>query len=494
VNWFNALAFICTIQIGFSQVLDRAIVIHGHGVNELNLPKNSTALWVKFLLLDLHPKFKDGKVFPITFTNEHATITGVISLQSPGIIPARLRIGNQWGAIQPIIYDDILVTNVLALGHCSLGNIPSSGVAKMTFKATKGNALLFEVVANRLGSKLDPTVRILDSRGKELVNLDDDVVVGRDCRITFRPPRTGEYAFEIRDVANGTGPDYFFALRSHNERNPKNVHWEAAESLLWLDETQILQRRLELGFFKEFENSKPNDSPASSDRAEIPFKRIGAFDKPGDIDWFEFETKTNQRLVCSVITRAAGSPCDAQMSLFQKSGVLLAESVGAGAMGPSITNEFKSAGLHRLRVKELSNRGGEMFTYLLEVKEPQPGVELSTESERVAFKDGEALLKISCVRFGYDGPVKFKTPLLPSGVEIVSDTIPGKKNDGELKLKANGKIEAFNIRITGEIEQKETKGTKSFPVSTMPALRKLYPLMMFPSAAMDGWIAVNPPQ
>ena len=110
---------------------------------------------------------------------------------------------------------------------------------------------------------------------------------------------------------------------------------------------------------------------------------------------------------------------------------------------------------------------------------------LSTEAERVEFADGTAKLKVSCERHGFSGPVKFRVEGLPEGVSVEGE-IPEKKNEGELRLKRSGKGEAFIVRVFGESEGKQ------FAVSTMPALRKLYPLQMFPSSTMDGWIAVNP--
>src|SRR5207247_11195358 len=53
------------------------------------------------------------------------------------------------------------------------------------FKAKQGQRVSVEVVANRLGSPLDPVVRLLDASGKELVYCDDDPATASDSRFRF---------------------------------------------------------------------------------------------------------------------------------------------------------------------------------------------------------------------------------------------------------------------------------------------------------------------
>jgi hypothetical protein len=173
---------------------------------------------------------------------------------------------------------------------------------------------------------------------------------------------------------------------------------------------------------------------------------------------------------------------------------LVAESVGTGSDEASITNHFKAGGKYRLLVREISGLGGNGLFYRLQIKDWTPGVALSSEVERIDFsKEGEAKIKISCKRYDYDGPVKLVVDGLVDGVSVADAVIPAGKNEAELKLKRAKDVEGFQVRINGQIEQNDAKATEQrFPVSTMPALRKLFPLQMFPCAAMDGWIAVNP--
>ena len=52
--------------------------------------------------------------------------------------------------------------------------------------ARKGEQISIEVVAQRIGSRLDPLLRLLDSRRRELAYCDDDPGSGNDSRIQHR--------------------------------------------------------------------------------------------------------------------------------------------------------------------------------------------------------------------------------------------------------------------------------------------------------------------
>lgn len=79
------------------------------------------------------------------------------------------------------------------------------------FKATKGQALELEVLASRLGSKLDAVLTVLDSGGKELVSNDD--ARGRDPFLVFTPPDTAEYVARVSSLSGRSGDEFGYRLR-----------------------------------------------------------------------------------------------------------------------------------------------------------------------------------------------------------------------------------------------------------------------------------------
>ncbi len=73
-----------------------------------------------------------------------------------------------------------------------------------------GERVEIEVLARRLGSLLDPIVRITDHDGKELARADDSV--GVDPRIVFSAPRDGAFVVEVSDLFGHGGERHVYAL------------------------------------------------------------------------------------------------------------------------------------------------------------------------------------------------------------------------------------------------------------------------------------------
>jgi len=76
------------------------------------------------------------------------------------------------------------------------------------FAASKGQRVTVDVVAARLGSALDPVVRLLDAKGRELVYCDDEPGAGPDSRFVFKAPAAGDYVIELRDANYQGGASY----------------------------------------------------------------------------------------------------------------------------------------------------------------------------------------------------------------------------------------------------------------------------------------------
>ncbi len=83
-------------------------------------------------------------------------------------------------------------------------------IDRYPFHATKGQALGFEVTAHRIDSELDSEITVRDSKGAELAKNDD--AFGKDSRLDWTAPATGDYSIEIRDITGHGGPTFFYNL------------------------------------------------------------------------------------------------------------------------------------------------------------------------------------------------------------------------------------------------------------------------------------------
>jgi hypothetical protein len=399
-----------------------------------------------------------------------------------------------------------------------------------TFKAKKGQRVSVEVVANRLGSPFDPVLRLLDAAGKELAYCDDDPATGSDARVSFTSPATGWYVIELRDIGYQGGSKYRYRLRVGNfplagapfplgarqgvqtkvtfvgravdrvrpvslivpengTRVPLNARFPGGQASGFVT--------LSTGRLEELMEIEPNETPETATKIPVPSVINGRFAKPRDRDWFEFSAGQGQRLVFSGKTRSLGSPCDLFMRLFNADGKQLAEADISGANEGTLTNKFNEAGMYRLFVEEL-NRGGEPdFVYRIEVEPFHAGSVLSLETNKVEAASGASFdLKVTAARREYDGPITLSLAGLGDDFVLENNVIAEKKNETSLKVKLPARVEAgqmFHFTIVGQARVEDADYEKT--ASTMPALRKLWPLMRYPPAELDGLIGlgIKPP-
>jgi hypothetical protein len=406
------------------------------------------------------------------------------------------------------------------------GNCEELAFDYYTFKAKKGQRVSVEVVANRLGSPLDPVVRLLDAAGKELRYCDDDPATGSDSRVRFISPATGRYVIELRDVGYQGGPKYRYHLRvgdfplatapfppgaRQGTRAKVTFVGRAVDGVRPVslrvpeDEPRVpLNARfpggrasgfvmLATSRLPEVMEIEPNDTPERATAIPVSSVVNGRFAKPKDRDWFEFTAGQGQRLVFSGRTRSLGSPCDLFMGLFNADGKQLAEADISGANEGTLTNKFTETGRYRLLVEEL-NRGGEPdFVYRVEVEPFHAGFGLSLETNRVlAVAGGSFELKITAARREYNGPIILSLAGLGDDFVLENNVIAEKKNETSLKVNLPARVVAgqkYHFNIIGKARVDDTDYETT--ASTMLALRRMWPLLRYPAAELDGLVGLG---
>ncbi len=107
----------------------------------------------------------------------------------------------------------------LQIGQAVNGTIHARGQSDwFTFDGKKGQVIVVETVARRVGSPLDPYLELYDARGRRLAANDDAVYRAgfphpADARIRYRLPADGTYRIRLRDTARIGGPDYRYRLQ-----------------------------------------------------------------------------------------------------------------------------------------------------------------------------------------------------------------------------------------------------------------------------------------
>ena len=116
--------------------------------------------------------------------------------------------------------DDPSQAKLLPVPATVNGRIDKPGDADVfAVRASKGQPLVVEVFARRLGSPVDSFLRITDGKGREIMRGDDLEDAGSgllthhaDTRLMFDPPADGVYRIAIGDAQNAGGPDFSYRL------------------------------------------------------------------------------------------------------------------------------------------------------------------------------------------------------------------------------------------------------------------------------------------
>jgi hypothetical protein len=114
--------------------------------------------------------------------------------------------------------DSVAAAQVVSVPSGINGRIEHEGdLDCFAFEAKKGDVVSMEVVARRVQSGLDPTIRVLDEKGKQLA-ANDDLKLGKrtysDSWLeNWMAPADGKYVLEIRDVHLRGGELYPYFIK-----------------------------------------------------------------------------------------------------------------------------------------------------------------------------------------------------------------------------------------------------------------------------------------
>lgn len=90
------------------------------------------------------------------------------------------------------------------------GVLDKEDVDQYRFEARAGQRLVFEVMASRIGSSLDPVLRLMDASGHELTRSNGSARPEVLLAHTFTTD--GAFVVQVSDALHGGGPGYFYRL------------------------------------------------------------------------------------------------------------------------------------------------------------------------------------------------------------------------------------------------------------------------------------------
>ena len=393
-------------------------------------------------------------------------------------------------------------------------------------KVEAGQRRSFEVVAARLGSQLDPVMRLLDSAGRELKWADDSPGAGADCRFAHTFDRAGDYTIELRDAGHEGGPAHRYRLRAGDfplpvVTYPLGGRRGGAGLFQFLGEAcdgvppSLVVLPAEAGRFvvagrragggagagfapvvvsdlDETVEAEPNDRIEQATPLAVPAAASGRFESAGDVDFYKLKMRKGERFSFRAASRTLGSPCDVRLSLRRADGSKVAESKVEGPTDAALDATAPGEGTYYLRVEEITSAGGPALAYRLEAEPHRPTFALSLETDTInTSPGGDFSLKVTCTRRDFGGAVTLSLRGLDPPPTLEGATIPAGKNETQLKVKLPKDLPPGlrMIRVVGTATMDGREVTET--AGTGPAVQKVFPRMLAPLGELGGMIALG---
>ncbi|MFP6762667.1 MAG: PPC domain-containing protein [Planctomycetaceae bacterium] len=365
------------------------------------------------------------------------------------------------------------------------------------FTAEAGQVISCEVIAGRIGSRLDPVIELLDSNGRTVeARLSH---LGSDPVVVFRSDSTAEYILRISNVTFAGDPAHVYRINIRPEPFPRlmlpgGVHSQAPGPIdLQLFSLNGSRTMLETPFrFRLPEEStgqqtwtvhdsrmgpfcvsldnhpamveqEPNADPTTAQVVRTPAVLYGQFESASDRDCFRFAAVQGAPLRIEASAWPPGTPALPVLAVIRPDGktarevrsVLSADGIARIIWTPKKDEDV----LLQLQDLRYGARGGMEFSYRLLIAPDAPDFSLEAATDSLIVTQGKSSkLKITARRNGgMDGAIQLTFDGLPAGVTVTNAEIPPGKISADIEFSArdNARSASFPVRVSGECSLKE---------------------------------------
>lgn len=367
------------------------------------------------------------------------------------------------------------------------GVVPAAGVARHRIHLGAGERLTVDLWARRLGSPLDPVVRVTDSRGRALQALDDTPGLAGDVLLSLLVPREDDYTVTVADVSRRGGETYRYRLRlAHfvpltssypvfvrrgrattvqllgptpaSEFPSVHVPATAMAGTVWVSGpagagggSSLVPVRVAEG--EETIEAEPNDDPSRAAVIDVGSRVNGFLQRAGDRDWYRFSVRKGQQLRIIGQTTSLGLPGRLYLRLCDAEGAKLAEASQDTAPQRVLDYTVAADADVRLLVEDLARRGGPGYAYHLRCTLKRPGFDLAVSTDRLHAAPGRTLsLEVIATRRDFKGPIDVSVQGLGDDVKLEGQQVPAGKNKTTLKITLPEALEpgeTRSLRIVG---------------------------------------------
>lgn len=391
------------------------------------------------------------------------------------------------------------------------GQSAGNDVDFFRFAGKKGQKIAVDAQCSRIGSGVDPTIRLTTASRAYVASADDSPGLLTDARLVAVLPEDTDYVVEISDsryqgggravyrlligavpmvdevfpIGGRQGETVGFELRGGTLTDVRvtatTVKASTGSSLFNVRTTnQILglaqpadpvfdvesMGPIAVGTLAEVREAVDPAAPPS--RSAIPAALNGRIDPAGDEDSFVLAVTPGQRLHAEVQASEYGSSLDGVLQILGANGSVVATAddtnIPVKTKQPNIPPNISPdpsldftvpSGLTEVTVKlrDLEGRGGVGYPYRIVVAPANPSFELElNESEISIPKGGSASVEVTVLRKGYTGPITVSVPTPPPGVTVRPGTIAAGQLLGTFTLAAapDAAFGTAHLRVMGE--------------------------------------------
>jgi hypothetical protein len=330
---------------------------------------------------------------------------------------------------------------------------------------------LLPFIADAVPGWFDPQLTLYDAAGKQVAFADDNRF-RPDPVLFFRPPADGDYTVELRDIVYRGRGDFVYRLTIAEGPYVTDVfplggkrgtdvavefrgvnlagNFTAARATVKvpadaprkISVNGLLFGTSDLASVRELE---PNDAFDKAQRITPPVIVDGRIDRPGDVDYFAFPAKKDDKLVMQVQARRLGSPMDSVLTLYDGKRNQVAENddwndpleaILAHNADSRILYTFPAAGDYYLRLRDIQGKGGEEYAYRLVLDVPHPDftLRIAPDNPRLGVGDTAAITVAAVRHDDFAGEIKLAVENLPPGYTASKALIAVGQNEGRLTI------------------------------------------------------------
>jgi hypothetical protein len=364
------------------------------------------------------------------------------------------------------------------------------------FTAEAGQIVSCEVIAGRIGSRLDPVIELLDARGKKV---DAELAhVGSDPVLVFRSKSTAEYVLRVSNVTFGGDPAHVYRINIRPDAFPRlvlpggvpratvssgdlSVHFVTGDhrsmmeklSLALPDRAKKEDRwtafdpfvgplTLSIDDHPSAVEQEPNGEETSQ-AVQTPTVLYGQFATASDKDSFQIAAKKGDVFRIEARAWPPGTPTLPVVSIASPGGKPMkeAQAVSAADGVARIAWTAKKDGDFIINIQDLRNgsRGGKEFGWQLLIAPAEKEFSLEVASDLLIVTQGTtSTIEVKAVRHGgLTEPIDLTFEGLPEGITVESAQIPKGKTSAKVKLVATDEARSasFPLRVTGKVKSGE---------------------------------------